>query len=372
MKILFPFVGDSVGGSHHSIIELHRELRKNDISSFIVIHQKGPLSLFLDDIGVVYEYLPVQRLAGEKPNVLLILYSVLTNLNKIYKYIRQNKISIVHGNDLRINLTWSLPTKLSRASYVWHQRTTMSTSVLWKFTNVLANHFITISNYVHQSLPKNIGKSKKTLVLNPFNIDIFFEQEVSRRHLNNLYDLPKNAILLGYIGRLVEWKNIDFLICCFAEYVKRVGLNAHLIIVGTGSSEYVDTLKQLVYELRINNMVTFAGFSSKPSQAISAFDLMIAPSDKEPFGRTIVEAMIQKTPVIAANGGGHLEIIKHRDTGWLYHHNDIEDFIAQLKEIVNEHEIVESTVQKAYEYASSKYSSTKHVENMINIYNKLY
>jgi len=161
LKILFPFVGDSVGGSHHSIIELHRELSKNNISSSIVVHQKGPLSLFLDDIGIVYEYLPVQRFAGEKPNIISILCGVCINFNKIYKYIKQNKISIVHGNDLRINFTWSLPTKLSSASYVWHQRTTMSSSALWKFSNILADHFVTTSNYVHRSLPKNIEKSKK-------------------------------------------------------------------------------------------------------------------------------------------------------------------------------------------------------------------
>jgi glycosyltransferase involved in cell wall biosynthesis len=372
LKILFPFVGDSVGGSHHSIIELHRELSKNNISSSIVVHQKGPLSLFLDDIGIVYEYLPVQRFAGEKPNIISILCGVCINFNKIYKYIKQNKISIVHGNDLRINFTWSLPTKLSSASYVWHQRTTMSSSALWKFSNILADHFVTTSNYVHRSLPKNIEKSKKTLALNPFNVDHFYQQETSRQWLSVLYNVPKKSVLFGYIGRLVDWKNVDFLICCFAECVKRFDLNLHLIIVGAGGSKYVDTLKQLVCKLEISRNVTFAGFNSEPSRVISAFDLMIAPSNKEPFGRTIVEAMIQKTPVIAARGGGHIETIKHRETGWLYSHGDIEDFIVQLKEILNEHKMTDNIVQKAHIYTHSKYSSTKHVENMKNIYNQLY
>ena len=371
LKILFPFVGDSVGGRHHSIIELHRELCKNNISASILVHQKGPLSLFLDSIGVAYEYLPIQNFSGDKPNVFLILYNSLTNFNRIYKYIRQNKISLVHGNDLRINLTWSFPVKLSCASYVWHQRTIMSTSILWKSSKLLADHFVTISNYVHQSLPKSIKKSKKTLVLNPCNIDNFFQQKTSREWLNTLHGIPKDSILLGYIGRLVEWKNVNFLILCFAECVKRTNLNLHLIIVGTGSSEYVNSIKHLVSELGINSIVTFAGFSSKPNQVISAFDLMIAPSDKEPFGRTIIEAMIQKVPVLAAKGGGHLETIEHKCIGWLYNHNDVEDFIMQLKEIVNEHEMTDGIVQRAYIHAYSKYSSTEHVKNMINIYHRL-
>ena len=82
MKVLFPFVGDSVGGSHNSILELYRELCKNDIPSCILIHQKGPLSLFLDDIGIKYEYLPIKKLAGEKPNVFLGVENAKKNATK--------------------------------------------------------------------------------------------------------------------------------------------------------------------------------------------------------------------------------------------------------------------------------------------------
>jgi glycosyltransferase involved in cell wall biosynthesis len=371
LKILFPFVGDSVGGSHHSVIELHRELCKNNISSCILLHQKGPLSLFLDEIGVLYDYLPIQKFAGDKPNIFLVFYNMLINFNTISKYVRNNKISIVHGNDLRINLTWSFSVKFLSASYVWHQRTVMSASILWKFSNILSDHFISISRYVHVSLPKNIKESKKTLVLNPFNVNLFFEKEKSRESLNKLHRISKETILCGYVGRLVGWKNVDFLIYCFAKFVKRTNFDAHLMIVGTGNDEYIASLEQLVYSLGACNIITFSGFSCTPNKDISAFDFMIAPSDVEPFGRTVVEAMIQKTPVIVANGGGHMEIVKHGDTGWLYHHNDVEGFIMQIKEVVKKNEIVAAVVKKAHDYACSKYSSLGHFENIVNIYKKL-
>jgi glycosyltransferase involved in cell wall biosynthesis len=366
LRVLFPFVGDSVGGSHHSIVELHRELCNNNISSSIVIHQKGPLSCFLDDIGILYEYLPINRLAGDSPNILLILYSILVNFNKIHRYIQQNEIHIVHGNDLRINLTWSLPTKLSRASYVWHQRTLMSTSFLWNFIYLLGDYFVTISNYVHETLPKNICKSNKGLVLNPFNATTLYNRSESRHFIESLYSVPKEVILVGYIGRLVEWKNIDFLIKCFLEYDNH---SIHLMVVGTGRNDYISKLKKISQN---NNSITFSGFSNNPNRIIAGFDIMIAPSSTEPFGRTLIEAMIQKTPVIAAIGGGHMEIIKHRGTGWLYNHGNIEDFIFQLKEVINEYEITSSVVKKAHIYACSEYSSSKHVENIINIYRQLY
>ena len=49
IKVLFPFVGDSVGGSHWSIIGLYEILEKSsDIDPVIVLHTTGPLSSSFD------------------------------------------------------------------------------------------------------------------------------------------------------------------------------------------------------------------------------------------------------------------------------------------------------------------------------------
>lgn len=371
LKVLFPFVGDSVGGSHHSVVELHKELTRLNIFSRILVHKKGPLSLFLDSANIDYDYLPITHFAGDKPNIFLIIYNITINFFKISSYIRKNKVTIVHGNDLRINLTWSLPVKFSPSSYVWHQRALMSKSVLWRFSNILSDHFVAISRYVYQSLPDNVQKIKKTLVLNPFNIKNLHNKTVSRDWANDVYNIPENTILIGYAGRLIKWKNIDFLIQGFSECIKKSDIDLHLLIVGTGDSKYIDFLKNLTCKLKINNFVTFAGFSSNPNKVIASFDLMIAPSDNEPFGRTIVEAMLQRTPIIAAKGGGHLETIKNESTGWLYSHNNIENLCTTVECVLSKHEMRGDVIERAYLYAYSVYSSEKHVKNIINIYSQL-
>ena len=371
MKVLFPFVGDSIGGSHRSILELYSTLKGSDITPIFVLHEVGPLSNLLDSLNIEYNYIFIAHLAGESPNIFKIGYSIILNFFKLSKFIHKNKINIVHGNDLRINLTWSFPTKFSGAFYLWHQRSLMSTSALWSISAILANHFVTISQYVHQSLPINRPKSKKTLVLNPFNTKNIYDQESSRKWINELYGIPKRSILLGYIGRLVDWKNVDFIISCFMEYSENSSLHLHLIVVGTGDSQYVDSLKQLVHKLEIQNIVTFSGFNSEPNRVISAFDLMIAPSDQEPFGRTLVEAMIQKTPVLAARGGGHSEIIDNGVTGRLYSHRKISSFVSQLDMYINNHQSTHKIINKANTIATLKYDSNRHSKSIIKIYHNL-
>jgi len=291
---------------------------------------------------------------------------------KLSGFIRKNKIDIVHGNDLRINLTWSLPTRLSGAFYIWHQRSVMSPSVLWKASILLADHFVAISTYVYQSLPSNIPKSKKTLILNPFNIRNTYDKEVSRKWVNKHYNIPKNYILLGYVGRLVDWKNVDFLINCFMRYANHSNLQLHLVIVGSGDGEYTDSLRRLVNKLGIKDIVTFTGFSFEPNRLISALDLMVAPSNQEPFGRTLIEAMIQKTPVLAARGGGHSEIIDNGVTGRLYDHNNIDNFIIQCDKCINDSKSTYKIINNANTVANLKYSSHRHAESIVQVYLQLY
>ena len=144
-----------------------------------------------------------------------------------------------------------------------------------------------------------------------------------------------------------------------------------IVIVGTGNSKYIDSLKQLVCKLGINNIVTYTGFNPEPNRIISAIDLMIAPSDREPFGRTLVEAMIQKTPVLAARGGGHSEIIENGVTGRLYNHNKIDDFTSQLDMYINDNNSTCEITNKANITANIKYDSYQHAKSVIQIYQQL-
>ena len=372
MRVAFPFVGDSIGGSQRSVLELYKELEiKGYATPLLVLHKMGPLSSLLDEMSIGYYYLPVKCMAGETPYLSKIILCILRNFFTIRRFIRDNEINIVHGNDLRVNLTWPLTTKLSGVKYVWHQRSLMSTSLLWVFAVVLADHFITISSYVHITLPSNISPEKKTLVLNPFKIKKLYNKLESRDWLNKLYSIPTKSILFGYIGRLVEWKNIDFLIRCFIEYSKHCQHSCHLIIVGTGDKRHIKYLKNIVCESIGSKVITFAGFNSSHLKVISAFDVMLAPSNKEPFGRTLVESMLQKTPVLAAKGGGHDEIVKSGITGLTYVHNNIESFIEKCHIYTKNTKLKQTIITKAYNNALVKYSSSEHCDSVFNIYQRI-
>src|SRR3546814_14386086 len=59
---------------------------------------------------------------------------------------------------------------------------------------------------------------------------------------------------------------------------------------------------------------------------MAACDALIVTAVEEPFGRTLIEAMLLRTPVVAANSGGNPEAIRHGETGLLAPADDPEAF----------------------------------------------
>ena len=169
MRVLFPFVGDSLGGSHKSTLLLIEFLETKNIESIVVLHQRyEPLARLLEEKEITFFLLPTSKLAGSDPSITNIIFNVMRNLIPFSIFLLKHRINIVHGNDLRINLSWSLPSLITFRKFVWHQRTVLSKSMFWAFIRFLSFHCIAISRYVFESLPKNIPETAKSMIYNPF------------------------------------------------------------------------------------------------------------------------------------------------------------------------------------------------------------
>ena len=371
MKILFPFVGDSVGGSHISTLGLYSSLINEGISAIIVIHKdKGPLSEYLLNKNIPFHVLKTSRLSGEVPSKLSIVVGVMINYFRFAKFIRTHEIDIVHGNDLRINLSWSLPAKFVAKGFVWHQRTLLSNLKLWLLIRYLCDYFVAISDVVMQSAPRNIQDRQKKMIYNPFNINYSTNKELERKYTIEKYNIPSNYFLVGCVGRVVDYKNIDFIIKNISEIYCSINKNIYLIVAGAGPEEYVNELREYAYNVGVSDHVIFTGFINDPNRLISSLDLLVAPSRVDAFGRTIVEAMLQKTPVLAAKSGGHLNIISEGVNGTFYEPTIKDDFFKKISIIMDRTNISELS-DNAYQFAQFNFSPKQHLNNILPIYHNL-
>ena len=291
----------------------------------------------------------------------------MTNFIRFCRFIKAHEIDIVHGNDLRVNLSWSLPAKAVARGFVWHQRTLLSTSKFWLLIRYLCDYFVAISDVVMQSAPGNLQDHQKKIVYNPFSIGSVIDKELARSYVVKKYNILSDCFLLGCVGRVVDYKNIDFVIKNISDIRHRLNKNVCLIIVGTGSEEYVNELKKYANSIGVSSYIIFTGFLDNPNKIVASFDLLVAPSLIDAFGRTIVEAMLQKTPVLAAKSGGHIDIIDDGVNGIFYKPLIKDDFFNKVLFILNDKNISVLS-DNAYQFAQVNFSPEEHLTRVLSIY----
>lgn len=118
--------------------------------------------------------------------------------------------------------------------------------------------------------------------------------------------LSKHPKLVGkkvflYLSRLHEKKGLDILLNAFANIKEHS--DAHLLIVGTGDREYVESLSRLAGRVGVSDRVTWAGMLQGGLKwaAFRVADAFVLPSHQENFGIAVVEALGAGVPVLISN-----------------------------------------------------------------------
>ena len=124
--------------------------------------------------------------------------------------------------------------------------------------------------------------------------------------------LPKDALVVSFVGRIQPHKGPEVLIRATSELVKHSPLLRHKLIVNIiggasgANTEEVDRLKELATWLAIDDVVRFSPPVPRAdlAQWYRAADLVVVPSYSESFGLVALESQACGTPVVATAVGG--------------------------------------------------------------------
>ena len=97
-------------------------------------------------------------------------------------------------------------------------------------------------------------------------------------------------------------------------------------------------------------------------------DVLVAPAVGEPLGRTLVEAMLCGTPVVAADDGGNREIIRHGETGFLVQPDNPDAFAVAVADLLENPRLANAVAAAAKEEALREFSVEAHVEKVQAVY----
>jgi glycosyltransferase involved in cell wall biosynthesis len=121
------------------------------------------------------------------------------------------------------------------------------------------------------------------------------------------HGIPREALLVLFLGRLSSKKSPDLLLEAFAKIPEKIGSRAvWLAFVGPDEAGMEARLKALGTERGVRERVVFSGalFGEEKWEAYRDADVFVLPSQNENFGNTAMEAAAIGTPVVVTENCG--------------------------------------------------------------------
>ena len=120
---------------------------------------------------------------------------------KLIFFLKEEKPNIVHVNDSKMAVTWSIACKLTSIPLIIHQRTVYKKSRLLTFSLKIAAKIISISQFVYDSLPSEFS-SKNYVVINPFNKPKRIEKKKAKNIISKKFKIRKSDFIILVLGAI--------------------------------------------------------------------------------------------------------------------------------------------------------------------------
>ena len=315
MKILWvtPYLGKSYGGTSKVVTEIVQELGLKCQIDIVTTNADDrdvldvPLNVWLTKSNHRIQYFHCwhrRDLIFSMP-LLKWLFENINNYDLVHtNTIFSPLISVVHGicklKKVPYVVTphgmlepWALSYKANKKKYYYQllekpllQRAnaiqTLAFSEAQKIQNLGFKQTVTIPNGIHVREYKSLP-----------NPELFYQQ----------FPHTRNKTLILFLGRIDPKKGLDLLAPAFAEAYRQFP-NAHLIVAGPDSINFMPTAEQYFIDAGCREGVTFTRMLKGDVKlaALAAADIYVAPSYSEGFSMSVLEGMASGLPCIITTG----------------------------------------------------------------------
>lgn len=156
---------------------------------------------------------------------------------------------------------------------------------------------IALHNSMRVELNRLFGVDNTIVINNGIDFSKFsnvLTKEKSRKKLK----IPKDAFVVGHLGRFIQEKNHVFLLKIFARLVEKKS-NSLLLLIGSGP--LLDSIKSKINELRIENNVLILSNRTDVPDLLNAMDVFAFPSIYEGLGIALIEAQKMGLPCVVSD-----------------------------------------------------------------------
>ncbi|MBC8466748.1 MAG: glycosyltransferase family 4 protein [Deltaproteobacteria bacterium] len=348
--------GVMLGGGEYSFLDLLSHLPHIWKPLALVPHE-GELKAGLRENGIETQVIPLPSI---RP---WFIHNMLTCLRSYFIICKKEHPDLIYANGSRAAFYGGLVGNLLGLPVVWHCRIADSDPYLDLFLVSLSTCIVTNSRATARRFKTRI-RQKVRVVYNGVNIR--WLQNESIRKPEMMQDDWKVILIVARVSR---WKRHDLALSAF-EHVAKSDPFTHLVCIGAEDQfepEWWNYLQERSRFSEFSERIHWVGQVDDVRPWYRAAELLVLPSENEPFGRVLVEAMASGLPVVATRSGGVPEIVRHNQDGILVSPGSVQELIKVIKELLEDGQLRRRLAESGKERAQV-FSLDAHVSEMVKIF----
>lgn len=179
--------------------------------------------------------------------------------------------------------------------------------------------------------------------------------------------LGSGEIAIGTVARLAELKGHDDVLDALAPDLRA---NTALKLLWVGDGWWRERLTARIAKLRLSNQVILTGLvpPERVPGLMRAMDLLIHPSYREGLPRTVPQALLAGTPVVASDVDGTREACIDHETGRLFPVGDKTRLRAAVRWMLDDPVRARQTVEKGRELCRERFDARTMVRELEGVY----
>jgi PEP-CTERM/exosortase A-associated glycosyltransferase len=201
-----------------------------------------------------------------------------------------------------------------------------------------ADHVFTICEGLRADmLARGIPAATVTVIPNAVDIEAFEPGGVPDEALKARLGL-QGATVIGFIGSFYAYEGLDLLLDAMPAILRSRG-DVRVLLTGGGPQQ--EALQAQAQALGIADKVVFTGRvpHSEVQRYYDLIDVLCYPRHSMRLTELVtplkpLEAMAQGRLLVASDVGGHRELIRHEETGWLFSADSADSLAAAVVDLL--------------------------------------
>lgn len=185
----------------------------------------------------------------------------------------------------------------------------------------------------------------------------------NREKVRNNLKIQDSDIVFISTGRIIKEKGFDIL----WQAIKRVNFELPIKYLIVGDGNYLQQWKADVMQSSFRNKIIFLGYQEDVEKYLNVSDAFIICTKHETLCISLLEAAMEKLPLIGTNVGGIPEIINSKD-GILVENEDVVGFVQAIEKIASNRNMRITFGENAFQYVSSKFDEERILLRLDQLY----